>query len=502
MKKRLLLLLIALLSRSNLSLSQSLAAAFENIAQEYDMMGGALVVFCKDQISTSCYYGKSDLLRDMSVDTGTRFRIASISKTVTAMAIMQLTEQGILSLDTDIGSILGFYVRNPNYPDKIITVRMLLSHTSSIVDGSTYSAFLQATVNSNPVPGLNEILVPGGTYYTANQFNNQLPGTWFNYANVNYVILGTIIEKVSGIRFDMYCREYIFEPLGLDASFNVNDLSDINDVAVLYRKNNGVWTPQIDNYAGIEPVFANLSGYVPGTNGGRFGPQGGLRISAEDLATLMMCLFNPGTCMAPILSAQSAADMMSEQWTYNGNNGNNYYGLFRSWGLGIHRVKSVPGGDYIWSGNPALFGHTGEAYGLVSDAYYDTTRKAGFVFITNGVGTGYQSDAHSAYYTVEQEVFRAVEHHVDAGACAVSSAGFIPEDDKTDWIYPNPVSGDIHISISQFNSPVCLKLQTLYGSTLIQKQITSPETTISLSGVIPGTYLLRINERAKIICKL
>ncbi len=59
---------------------------------------------------------------------------------------------------------------------------------------------------------------------------------------MNYVILGTIVEKVSGVRFDTYCMENIFEPLGIDASFNPADLDDMNQLAVLYRKVSGVWT--------------------------------------------------------------------------------------------------------------------------------------------------------------------------------------------------------------------------------------------------------------------
>ena len=151
---------------------------------------------------------------------------------------------------------------------------MLLSHTSTIIDGTTYSSFLDATVNNNPIPNLSELLTTSGAYYTSGQFNNTVPGTYFNYSNINYVILGTIVEKISNTRFDVYCKQNISMPLGIDASFNVNDLVDIDQLAVLYRKPNGIWTPQADNYQGIQPVFNNLNGYIPGTNGGRFGPQG------------------------------------------------------------------------------------------------------------------------------------------------------------------------------------------------------------------------------------
>lgn len=397
--------------------AQNLQQELNNVSLSNDMMGGAVIVFCEDQVLDSFYYGKSDYQRNIDVNGQTKFRVASISKTITAIAIMQLAEQNLLDLNSDIGSVLGYNIRNPNFPNVPITVKMLLSHTSTIIDGSTYSSFLQATTNNNPIPNLSEILTTSGLFYTSGQFNNKTPGTYFNYSNLNYVILGTIVEKISNLRFDVYCLQHIFQPLGLDASFNVNDLQDINEVAVLYRKNGGVWVPQADNYQGIQPVFNNLSGYVPGTNGGRFSPQGGLRCSAKDLAKIFMCVLNSGQCNTPLLANQNVNQMLNNQWTYNGSNGNNYSGLFLSWGLGIHRITSTAGSDIVLSGSSEMFGHPGEAYGLVSDMYYDTVRKAGLVFITNGVGIGYQTNGFSAFYTVEQAVFNAIETHGNLQSC-------------------------------------------------------------------------------------
>ena len=397
--------------------AQTLREQINTIASNHDMMGGALVVFCGNDILENIAFGKSDYARNMDVSVQTKFRIASISKTITAIAIMQLVDQKLLNLDADIGDILGYKVRNPNYPDAPITARMLLSHTSSLTDGATYSTFLSATVGNNPIPNLKELLVPGGTYYVDSQFNNKKPGQYFTYANVNYVILGTLLEKVTNTRFDMYCRQHILLPLGLDASFNVNDLSDLNELAVLYRKQNGVWTPQTDNFQGIQPVFDNVIHYVPGTNGGRFGPQGGLRCSAQDLAAIFLCLMNGRKDGASILSETARNAMLAETWAFNGDNGDNYNGLFRSWGLGIHRITSTPNNDVALPKSTQMFGHAGDAYGLVSNAYFDTTRHVGFVFITNGVGSGYNNGNTSAFYSVEEAVCRAIDNSAPLEDC-------------------------------------------------------------------------------------
>lgn len=219
---------------SNTLRAQSLESVINEISTRYDLMGSAVVVFCDADSMQTYFTGKSDLERNIDIAQNTKFRIASISKTITAIAIMQLVDQNLLDLDSDIGDILGYSVRNPNFPNQSITTRMLLSHKSSIVDGSTYNSFLSATYNNYPILNLNQLLTPSGAYYNTSQFIIRSPGSYFNYANINYVILGTIIEKITNQRFDTYCLEHIFQPLSIEASFNVNDITNIDSVAVIY----------------------------------------------------------------------------------------------------------------------------------------------------------------------------------------------------------------------------------------------------------------------------
>lgn len=484
--KKICVILIALLSLTSIVKAQTLTNEFNVISGNNDMMGGTLVVFCENGIIENISIGKSDLSRNINSTVDTKYRIASISKTITAIAVMQLVEQNLLNLDTDISTILGYSVQNPNHPTIPITTRMLLSHTSTIIDGSTYSSFLGATVNNNPIINLSELLTTSGAYYTTGQFNNTLPGTYFNYSNINYVILGTIIEKISNTRFDIYCKQNISIPLGIDASFNVNDLADIDQLAVLYRKPNGVWTPQADNYQGIQPVFNNLNGYIPGTNGGRFGPQGGFRCSGQDLAKIFLVLMNKGNFDGDTLLSESSCNaMFANEWTFNGSNGNNYYGLFRSWGLGIHRITSTPGNDIALPSSISMLGHTGEAYGLVSDAYFDTIRKVGFVFINNGIGTGYQTNNNSIFYTIEQEIFSAIENYSNISSC-LQTAGFEQIQEDLTLIFPNPTNGLVNIEI-QNQTIQSIKVYDLQGQ-LIKETV---ESQFDLSNFSDGTYFIR-----------
>jgi CubicO group peptidase (beta-lactamase class C family) len=477
------------------SYAQNLGGQFNTISSNNDMMGGALVVFCENGIIENLSIGKSDFTRNINTTADTKYRIASISKTITAIAVMQLVEQNLLDLDADIGSILGYTIQNPNHPNVSITTRMLLSHTSTIVDGSTYNSFMGATVNNNPIPSLNQILTPSGSYYTAAQFNNTIPGTYFNYSNINFVILGTIVEKVSNLRFDLYCKQNISIPLGIDASFNVNDLTDIDQLAVLYRKLSGVWTPQADDYQGVQPVFNNLNGYIPGTNGGRFGPQGGFRCSGQDLAKIFLTLMNHGTFNGvTILSGTSCNAMFANEWTYNGNNGNNYSGLFRSWGLGIHRITSTPNNDIALPGSNSMLGHTGEAYGLVSDSYFDTIRKVGFVFINNGVGIDYQTNNNSIFYTVEQEVFNAIENFGNINNC-LQTVDLNESNNPMLNVYPNPALDFLFLFENLMQTESKIFIRSIDGKLIKSTFVNKGDRKIDVQELHSGIYILEITNK-------
>jgi CubicO group peptidase (beta-lactamase class C family) len=471
--------------------SQSLPSQLNTIKNNHDLMGGVVVVFCKNQILESIPFGTADYSRSIPVTDSTAFRIASISKTITAIALMQLWDDGLLNLDTDINTILGYSVRNHYYPSTPITCRMLLSHTSGIIDGTTYSSFLTATYNNNPIPNISELLTSSGSYYSSSNYNNIQPGTYFNYSNLNFGILGTIVEKVSGLRFDEYCQQNIFQPLGIKGSFNVNHISNINNVAVLYRKQGGNWVAQADNFQGVQPVFSNLSGYLPGTNGLRFAPQGGLRASGEDLAKIFMVLLNKGQYNAhQLISAAAVNQMLESQWQFNGSNGNNYYGLFRNWGLGTHIITNTMNNDVVLNGSTKMFGHPGEAYGLVSDAYIDTTREVGLIFMTNGCGAGYSVGSSSAFYTVEQDVFNAIESFGNVNSCTTIDIA-VPLAECSGFLYPNPSEGILHLNVMPIHNSNVFEIYNVSGMRLKTINLSENQTSIDIQFLPTGMYILK-----------
>lgn len=476
--------------------AQTLEERIFEIQNENDLLGGCVLVFCQDSIIASVPFGTGNLASNTSFNADTPIRIASISKLVTALAVIHLSENtDSFSIDADISNYLGFTVSNPSFPNTSITARMLLSHQSSIIDGSQYSSFLSATYSNPNIPSISELITPGGDYYNSDVFNSIQPGTYFNYSNLNYGILGTIIEGVSGERFDDYCKNHLFEPMGLNASYNVSDLENIDDLAAIYRKIQGVWEAQVDDFSGVNPGPGNSLGYQIGSNGLRFAPQGGLRISANDLAKIMQLFLNNGMSNGEqIISANGIASMMNNEWLFNGSNGNNYFGLFQSWGLGVHRSNTATS-DLIFSNTELLFGHPGEAYGLVSDAYISPELNGGFVFFTNGCGAGYNVPANSAYYTVELDAFEAIEDHVDFTLCGTTGINAIIQK-KTIEAYPNPAASFIEIPLTNpSNSLLVLKVTDDLGKLVFEAQTKNSEVLrVDISAFAGGNYLFQVQS--------
>jgi CubicO group peptidase (beta-lactamase class C family) len=156
---------------------------------------------------------------------------------------MQLWEQGLFELDDDINGYLPpeLQVHNPYYPSDSITFRMLLTHTSSINDNWSILNTLVSWGSDSPIPldtFLVNYLVPGGYYYSALNYNNQQPGTEWDYSNAAITLVGYLVEVLSdtitGITFSQHCQDSIFTPLNMhETSWFLSDLN-INNLAVPY----------------------------------------------------------------------------------------------------------------------------------------------------------------------------------------------------------------------------------------------------------------------------
>ncbi len=395
------------------ALNGQMQQSVDDIRNKYDLMGLSVVTVCDGKVSGAYHAGLRDYERNLPVNDSTKFRIASISKLVMTTAMMKLYDKKLFKLDDDVSKFLGFTLRNPNHPDRPITIRMLLSHTSSINDGSRYEDFLMANYNnvSNPLD-FSQLLVPGGLYYTEDMWRKEPPGEYYTYCNANFGLAGTLIEKISGQNFEDFMSENLFIPLGITGSYIAEGVTDINNLAVIYRNEEGKWAPQTDDFKGTLSSPRDFSGYKTGTNAAVFSPQGGLRISALELARVMMLHLDKGMFGGKrIISKKSIRLMHTPQWTYNGNNGDTEGGKDKCYGLSVHILTNTPSGDVIFS-DSKMMGHGGDAYGLISKLYFDPDTRSGLILITNGIFNPLTKGSHSVFYDFEEAIFSAARKYI------------------------------------------------------------------------------------------
>ena len=368
--------------------------------------------------------------KSMSANRDTMYRIASISKLITTLGVMRLVEEGKLALDVDVNSYLGWSLRNPNYPDVPITLRMLLTHRASITDDAGY--YWEDSLNVN----LRDVFSPSGARYGKGDMwsKRAKPGEYFQYGNLNWGVIGTVMERASGERFDRLMKRALFDPLDIRGGFNPAEMraQDVARIATLYRKRTemdgkeiwdvrGPWIPQVDDYRQSPPVPRAGPKYVVGSNGTLFGPQGACRLSAADLGRVMLMLMNDGMHEGRrVLKVASVREMLREQWRSDatGKNGDVNSGggkqLMNAWGLGAQHFLDISGpafGDrLVAAGGFKAVGHLGDAWGLTSAFAFDPQRKNGMIFLSGG--PGFDPDTtpgkYSALHRYEERILSAL----------------------------------------------------------------------------------------------
>jgi CubicO group peptidase (beta-lactamase class C family) len=331
--------------------------------------------------------------RSLTIDDPAR--IASVSKLIVALAVMRLVDAGTLNLDRDVSDYLGWRLRNPAFPDMPITLRLLLSHQSSLTDNVDYAIPLGGTVQASAAD-----LKAWDAAHP--------PGAYFRYANLNFPIVASVMEAATRERFDTLMMRLVFKPLKLDACFNWTTCSDAT-VARAVVLTDGKGAIRRDRLEGKRPacsvVLANdgscdLSNYQLGTNGALFSPQGGLRISARGLATIGQMLLKRGR---GFLKPASFKTMITPLWRFNGANGDTEGGFWCSYGLAVQTLVSRAAGckDDPFGDQRRRVGHPGEAYGLRSGLWIDPVRGTGTVYFITAVADD-AAKGRSAFNAVEE----------------------------------------------------------------------------------------------------
>lgn len=354
------------------------------------------VGFDASGVTSTAARGLADRATKRRVTTDSPVRLASISKLVTALGVMRLVEAGKIDLDRDVSYWLGYRLRNPAFPNTPITLRLLMSHRSSLTDGADYVIPLGKS--------LKDVLADPRAWDA-----RHAPGTWFAYTNLNFPVIAGILEKATGERFDRLMTRTVFQPLGLDTCFNWSGCSadKIARHVVLYRANGDV---ALDDLHGKPPPCpvnttggCDLDAYVLGDNGAIFSPQGGVRASMRDLARIGRVFLKDGD---GFLSPASMATLTTPVWTFNGSNGDTSSGFYCQYGLATETLPTRGNGctDDLFGDGATWVGHAGEAYAVRSGLWIDRAKGRGVAFFATAVPDG--SKGQSAFSREEERLVR------------------------------------------------------------------------------------------------
>ncbi|WP_324699459.1 serine hydrolase domain-containing protein [Novosphingobium sp. RL4] len=303
-------------------------------------------------------YGFANVAQRRPVTTDTMFHLASVTKTVTATAIMMLVEAGRIELDAPVNRYLDFEVLNPAHPHAAITARHLLMHVSGISDETYYKVDFRTVGKDSSLPlgtFLKDYLLPDGRHYSVTgSFSPAAPGANYDYCNVGYALLGYLVERVADEDLRVFTQARMFDPLGMrQVSWTIAGVPkalmatpyDIVD----------------DRIVPTEPVgFPDF-------------PVGMLRASIAGFMPFVAAAANRGAAgPAQILTATDQAEMLTmhvpqglPDWVTGQG-----LGWMESSALGKRRINH-------WGGDPGVF----------TAVYLDPASTTGVAIFTNGSAT-------------------------------------------------------------------------------------------------------------------
>lgn len=392
-----LLALLPSLGRAELAAEEKEAADayFSRAFSRAGAVGGAVIVNRQGERLYSFFYGAGDKKGSRPVDEDTVYKVASVTKLISAIGVMQLKEAGKLDLDAPLtyGGLQP--IRNPRYPDAPITLRQVMSHTSSFLPSAPYIS---------PPPW--DQLGPKDTRY----FSKQEPGAYYAYANLNGGMLCSAVERASGQSLNAYMTEHVFAPLGINAAYAAHLLPDASALSntymqdgLLYKRAEKYIQEDADSYDDTCSPDSHYNVSV-----------GSLYISLrglEKLGQALACRGRAGDVL--LLSPEAAEEMRQDQTSLPGSSvkGESPYGLC------MYRFTGEDGVSW--------WGHQGRWEGLLVDLFVEPKSHTAVVFVMNGVkrsGAG-EVDAKAARALLRvDEWLKAIEGREDIG--------FVVEDEE------------------------------------------------------------------------
>lgn len=347
---------------------EKLFADYKEFIKKFEMVGSNIAFLRNDGYNEFVSYGYASLESKTLLHKDSIFRIASISKVIVAIGLLKLYEAGLVDLDEDISKYLGFIVRNPKYPNDIISLRMILTQTSSIIDDGIFEdgifkGYDGSNCTDDFIP-LKELLTPGSKHFYKGYSDNK-PGSTFIYSNLGCGILACVCEKITNIYFPEYIKDVLLKKLNINSGFRLEDILEKDNLVGHYLYDNNQFTLYRDYNSFMQVQCLK---YPLGEN--YRGVAGGLYISSSDLLNIMSMLMNKGIYQGQrILNEETVNEMEKVQWE-----GIPSDPTYRKKGLQMIILEGFT--------SEPLKGHFGNAYGLRSFMLYN--QNGGIIFLCNG----------------------------------------------------------------------------------------------------------------------
>jgi CubicO group peptidase (beta-lactamase class C family) len=321
--------------------TEAIDTYIENFVAENQIPGLALSIVHDNEVVYTQGYGITGP-DGTAVTPQTPFALGSVSKPLTALAVMQLVEAGKIDLDAPIQTYLPWFTLADLEEAKQITIRHLLTHTS----GFSGMAGSKGMISND----MSDTALEAGIRELADTSLNRPVGQSYAYANPNYDILGLIVQTVSGQSYESYIEDHIFTPLEMANSYTSKAEAEANGMAV-----------------GHTYYFGNPTVFDDAPHPRRSLPSGFLISSAEDLGHYLMAHLNEGRYGdVQILSPEYIALMQQPAIEY-GNNGMSYALGWRT---------NVVGGE------PSVR-HGGDAPNFHGDLAFSSARGWGVAVVIN-----------------------------------------------------------------------------------------------------------------------
>ncbi|MEM8856704.1 MAG: serine hydrolase domain-containing protein [Chloroflexota bacterium] len=338
--------------------------AFEKYVREEvassGIVGGVAVARIRPNEPIWSYgHGHANYESRLAITADTPFGLGSVSKTFVAVTLMQATEDGYLTLDTEINDLLPFEIKNPHNQATSITMRHLATHTSSIQDHTwTYltKGYFRGDSPISLEDFLKSYLLPDGELFSAGRcYLEAMPGEEVSYSNIATALTAYVISLAVEQPFEVYTRERIFEPLGMqNTGWFLSEFVDPNVIAMPYNR-----IGQPYGYLGLATW-----------------PDGQLRSSVNDVSRFLAAIINEGELDGKRLMAKDSLQEM----------------------LRVQFPDMEPEDDeeqaIFWAQNEkGWIGHNGDDPGVFTLMFFDPETKHGGVVLMNSmnrktIGTG------------------------------------------------------------------------------------------------------------------